>query len=85
MKFMNINIFKKGHKTLETGVETWVVRWNQRYGEFHNNYKETAQFFTDPEEAKEFEDSLKRANKLLGHTCSILTWTKCEKVRKNGL
>ncbi|QOV08342.1 hypothetical protein Kirov_143 [Bacillus phage Kirov] len=81
----NINIFKKGHKTLETGLETWVVRWNVRHGEFSSDYKETAQFFADKEEAKEFEDSLKRATKLLGHTSHHLTWTVCEKVQKHGL
>lgn len=81
----NINIFKKGHKTLETGLETWVVRWYQRYGEFSGRVEETAQFFGSESDAKEFEESLKRANKLLGHTCPQMTWTKCEKVKKHGL
>jgi len=81
----NINIFKKGHKTLETGMDTWVVRWYKRYGEFSNQIKETAQFFGSKEDAKEFEKSLQRANKLLGHTCHQMTWTSCEKVGKQGL
>jgi hypothetical protein len=80
-----LNIFKKGHRTLTSDVETWVVRWNKKYGEFMSDYKEVAQFFTSKEEAKAFEDSLKRANKLLGHTCSTLTWVKCEKVSNIGL
>lgn len=80
-----LNIFKKGHKTLTSDVETWAVRWNKRYGEFSAQIKETAQFFTDKDEAKEFADSLKRANKLLGHTCRQMTWVKVEKIDGNGL
>lgn len=80
-----LRIFKKGHTTLTTDVETWVVRWNKKHGEFSNEHKEVAQFFTNKEEAKDFADSLRRANQLLGHTCYILTWVKCEKVTNNGL
>lgn len=80
-----LNIFKKGHRTLTTDVETWVVRWNKRYGQYHSDYKEFAQFFSDKEEAKAFADSLQRATKLLGHTSDHLTWVKCEKVINTGL
>lgn len=80
-----LNIFKKGHKTLTSDVETWVVRWNKRHGSYSNDYKEVAQFFANKEEAKEFADSLYRATKLLGHTASHLTWVKCEKVNNGGL
>lgn len=77
-----INIFKRGYKTLTSDIETWVVRWNMVYSKY--DYKEVAQFFTNKEEAKEFEDALRRANKLLGHTASHLTDIKCERVRNNG-
>ena len=81
-----LNIFRKGHTTLTTDVETWVVRWNKAYGEYSlTHYKEVAQFFTSKEEAKDFVGSLKRAIKLLGHTYHELTWVKCEKVVNNGL
>jgi len=79
-----INIFKKGHKPLTSDAETWVVRWYRRYGKFMNDYEETAQFFTNKDEAKAFADSLKRANKLLGHTAGHLTTIICEKVKNNG-
>jgi hypothetical protein len=80
-----LKIFRKGHRTLTSDLEVWVVRWNQRYGEFSTDIKEIAQFFTNKEEAEEFADSLRRANKLLGHTASHLTWVSCKKVRKQGL
>ncbi|MCM3109916.1 hypothetical protein [Lederbergia lenta] len=80
-----LRIFKKGHTTLTTDLETWVVRWNKRHGNYSNDYKETAQFFTSKEEAKAFADSLKRANKLLGHTSYHLTWVEYERVVGNGL
>ncbi|MEM5592856.1 hypothetical protein AAHH67_15810 [Niallia circulans] len=80
-----LNIFKKGHKTLTTDIETWVVRWNKRNGEFSNDYKEFAQFFTNKEDAEDFADSLRRATKLLGHTASHLRWVECEKVVNKGL
>ena len=79
-----INIFKKGHETLTSDIETWSVRWNKRYGDFSGEYKEVAQFFTNKDEAKEFAESLKRANKLLGHTSGHLTTVICEKVKNNG-
>jgi hypothetical protein len=80
-----LKIFKKGHETLTTDMETWVVRWNKRYGSFNDDYEEVAQFFTNKDEAEAFADSLQRAVKLLGHTSSDLTWIKCEKVVNNGL
>lgn len=80
-----INIFKKGYRTLTSDVDTWVVRWNRRYGDYHSEYSEVAQFFTDECEAKEFAKELKRANKLLGHTAGHLTKVVCEKVKNNGV
>lgn len=80
-----INIFKKGYRTLTTDIDTWVVRWNKRYGEFHCDIEMAAQFFTSREEAEAFADSLKKAIKLLGHMSNELTWVKCEKVKNKGI
>lgn len=80
-----INIFKKGSKTLTTDIDTWSVRWIRVYGGIFLKEEEMAQFFSSKEEAKEFADSLRRANKLLGHTANNLTWVSCEKVKNNGL
>jgi hypothetical protein len=79
-----LNIFKKGHRTLTSDLETWAVRWNQRYGDYSGQYKQVAQFFTNKEEAEAFKESLMRATSLLGHTSTDLTWIKLEKM-KNGL
>ncbi|GLB26492.1 hypothetical protein LXJ15735_27330 [Lacrimispora xylanolytica] len=79
-----LNIFKKGHETLTSDIDTWVVRWNKRYGDFSGDYKETAQFFTDKNEALRFKEEIKRAIKLLGHTAYHLTQVSCEKVENNG-
>lgn len=63
-----INIFKKGTQQLTSGVDTWVVEWTRRYGEFHGQTEQCFQAFTNEEEAKEFADSIKRAHKLIGNT-----------------
>lgn len=80
-----LKIFRKGHRTLTSDLEVWVVRWNQKYGRWSGDHKEMAQFFTNKEEAQDFADSLRRANKLLGHTCPTLTWVSCSKANKQGL
>ncbi len=78
-----LKIFKKGYRELTSDVETWVVRWNQRYGEFFGDYNEAVQVFTSKEEAVEFANTLKKANKLLGHTENALTKVKIERM-ENG-
>ncbi|MFS0905677.1 hypothetical protein AB3N02_21775 [Priestia aryabhattai] len=80
-----LKIFRRGHKTLTSDLETWCVRWHQRYGIYSSQYKEVAQFFTNKEEAEEFAESLRRANKLLGHTCSTMRWVECKKEKSKGL
>jgi hypothetical protein len=79
-----LKIFKSGHDTLTSDIETWVVRWNKRYSEYSGGYKEVAQFFTSEKEARDFKDSLDRAIKLLGHTAWDITWTKIEKINNSG-
>lgn len=79
-----INIFKRGHKTLTSDIEVWAVRWYKRYGEFSDDVKEVAQFFTNKDEAKEFKNSLERANRLLGHTDYKMSTFVLEKVENKG-
>ena len=64
-----INIFKKGTEELRTGVDTWVVQWTRRYGEYSNNTEKCFQAFTDEAEANRFAEELRRAHKLIGNTC----------------
>ena len=63
-----INIFKSGTKQLNNGVDTWVVEWTRRYGQFSGETKQCFQAFTNEEEAEEFADSIRRAHKLIGNT-----------------
>lgn len=79
-----LKIFRQGVRELNSDVETWVVRWNSRYGSFSGDNKEQVQVFTDFEEAKAFKAELERANKLLKHTASDITNFKIEKM-SNGL
>lgn len=80
-----LNIFKKEHEELTTDLDTWVVRWNQCYGEFSSEIKEVAQFFTNKQDAEAFANSLQRATKFIGHTRSAFTWVKVEKANSNRL
>ena len=77
-----INIFKRGTQQLTSGVDTWVVEWTRRYGEFHGQTEQCFQAFTNEEEANEFADSIKRAHKLIGNTSG--TYVSVNK-QKSGL
>ena len=63
-----INIFKKGVKQLHSGVDTWVVEWTRRYGQYSSDTEQCYQAFTNKDEAEEFADSIRRAHKLIGNT-----------------
>lgn len=63
-----INIFKRGTRQLNSGVDTWVVEWTRRYGSFHGDTEQCFQGFTNENEANEFADSIRRAHKLIGNT-----------------
>ena len=79
---MIINIFKKGTRKLNSGIDTWVVEWTRRYGEFHGDTEQCYQAFTDKQEAEDFAESIRRANKLIGNTSQTkVTITK----QKSGL
>jgi hypothetical protein len=63
-----INIFKKGVKQLHSGVDTWVVEWTRRYGQFSSDTAQCYQAFTNEDEAEQFANSIRRAHELIGNT-----------------
>ena len=68
-----MNIFKKlfipsGEKQEVTAYESWVVRWESRYGEYSSSTQKEAEVFTNEEEAKAFAKQLTEAFKLIKHT-----------------
>lgn len=77
-----INIFKKGTKELTSGVDTWIVEWTRRYGEFSNQTEQRYQAFTSKDEAEDFADSIRRAHRLIGNTSG--TYVSVTK-QKSGL
>lgn len=68
-----INIFKKGTQQLTSGVDTWTVEWTSRYGKFSDSTTKRYQAFTNKDEAEDFADSIRRAHKLIGNSCSSET------------
>ena len=79
-----INIFKKETKQLTSGVDTWVVRWTKRYGEYSSCIEKCCQAFTNKNEAEDFADSIRRAHKLIGNTCYSETKVTVE-LQESGL
>lgn len=79
-----INIFKKGTQQLNSGIDTWVVEWTRRYGQYHTDTEQCYQAFTDEDEAEDFADSIRRAHKLIGNTCWSETSVTVKK-QKSGL
>lgn len=77
-----INIFKKGTRQLTSGVDTWVVEWTCRYGQFSGDTEQCYQAFTNKKEAEDFADSIRRAHKLIGNTSG--TYVSVSK-QKSGL
>jgi hypothetical protein len=49
-------------------VETWVVSWIRRTGEYSFSWERCYQSFTDESKALEFKSSLVDAHKLIGNT-----------------
>lgn len=74
-----INIFKKGVKQLTSGVDTWIVEWTRRYGQYSGDTEQCYQAFTNKEEAEEFADSIRRAHKLIGNTSETYVSVKKQK------
>lgn len=65
---MFINIFKKGTEQLTSGVETWIVEWTKRVGQYSSDTRQCYQAFTNKQEANDFADSIRRAHALIGNT-----------------
>ena len=65
---MFINIFKKGTEQLTSGVDTWIVQWTKRVGEYSTDTRKCFQAFTNKQEANDFADSIRRAHALIGNT-----------------
>jgi hypothetical protein len=77
-----INIFKKGTRELTSGVDTWIVEWTRRYGEYSHQTEQCYQAFTNKDEAEDFADSIRRAHRLIGNTSG--TYVSVTK-QKSGL
>lgn len=50
------------------GLETYVVRWTSRYGEFSHQTQSEAQAFISKQDAEHFAQQLRNAFKLIKHT-----------------
>ena len=66
-------IFKKlfaptGQQKELDAIETYSVRWVSRYGKFHGDTREEAEFFTSKDNAIHFAEQLREAFKLIRHT-----------------
>lgn len=64
-----IKIFSKDRKTLNSDIDTWIVKWKTyKYGCTidYPKVKECYKAFTDKNEAREYADALNDAMKLLG-------------------
>lgn len=57
-----------GDTVILQGLETWLVRWDSRYGSFHAHLTPEVQAFLSEEDAKHFAEQLRSAFKLLKHT-----------------
>lgn len=50
------------------GVQTWMVYWKSRSGEFSSDVSECAQAFIDEGEARHFAGEIESAFRLIRHT-----------------
>jgi hypothetical protein len=53
------------------GAEVWIVTWDKRSGEYSSDTKRAAKAFLSLDDANDFADSLKSAQKLLQNTNDI--------------
>lgn len=51
--------------------EVWAVTWKSRYGQFSSDVEKECEFFTNEEEAIEFNERLEDAFKLIRHSSGI--------------
>lgn len=53
------------------GAEVWIVSWDKRSGEYSSDTKRAAKAFLSLDDANDFAESLKSAQKLLQNTNDI--------------
>lgn len=53
------------------GAEVWIVSWDKRNGNYSSDTKRAAKAFLSLDDANDFADSLKSAQKLLQNTNDI--------------
>lgn len=73
--------FRSKELTSVDVAKTWEVRWQSRYGPWHDHTRPEVKIFTNYKDAKEFKDALEDAFKLTKYTCSIGTRVIIEKTR----
>lgn len=78
-----INIFKRGTQSLNSGIDTWMVKWYCFEGRISiADIVPRYQAFVNKDEAEEFAASIRRAHKLIGN--SGHTYVEVKK-QTNGL
>ena len=50
------------------GIQTWIVEWFGRHGEFSMDTSKCAQAFTSKEDAEHFASELRKAFSLIRHS-----------------
>ena len=66
--FKKIKIPNRKYKKSLEAVELYEVRWKSRNGDYSGDTKEEVEVFTSRKDAKEFEESLKEAFKILKYS-----------------
>ena len=66
LNFLKVLIPNGNTKELH-GVETFIVSWTKRVGEYSTDTKQCYQAFVNHEEAQDFKKSLENAHKLIGN------------------
>jgi hypothetical protein len=81
LKFLDIFVPSSKKQKLQ-GVETWIVSWTRRTGEFSSDTKKCYQAFASLEDAKKLKKALEDAHDLIGNTSG--TYVSIEK-QQSGL
>lgn len=74
------SIFSREDSELGTGindlpsveaVDTWIVRWTSRFGEYASDTRPEVEVFVNKHDAEAFKKSLEAAFELLRHTSDV--------------
>lgn len=68
MSIINKLFWKKREEFRTDVIETWVVKWQSRYGNYSGNVKSEFESFTRKEDAELFAKALKEAYEFIKHT-----------------